>query len=287
MIRYPVTLDDIIRAVDDQARSWRDRAALRSETIQAAGMYQEASSIWSEVKPVYMKLQRNKCIYCETKLEGGYSGHIQHDLEHFRPKGPVEVWPPAGSGLNYDFATGNAFPEGYYLLAYHLGNYAAACKICNTMLKRSYFPIAGARVSGCVCPEDCTDERPYLIYPLGDQDDDPENIVTFEGVEIKPAVDEAIDSWRWCRGRVIIDFFDLNRDGLQQDRALVIIFVWLAFKRVQGGDTGAAEELDSSILIGARHANCALCFRKLCTTDDARAEMHVKRAREILHAVNQ
>ncbi len=107
----------------------------------------EKKGIWSEVKPVYMSLQRDKCAYCERKLASAdFGGTIEHDLEHFRPKSSARPWPTTAisreRGLVYTFPTGKHHASGYYWLAYHPLNYCVACKKCNTPLKLDFFPIA-------------------------------------------------------------------------------------------------------------------------------------------------
>ena len=84
MIRYPITLTEIEQRVDAKAPNWRRCARWRTTRLFNKGKYEEKSSIWSEVKPVYMAFQHNKCIYCEQRLEGGPLGTIAHDLEHYR-----------------------------------------------------------------------------------------------------------------------------------------------------------------------------------------------------------
>ena len=124
MIRYPVTEAELEQRVDAAVASWRSRAATRTARFIAAGGYDESSSIWSEIKPVFMKLQNDKCAYCERQLASADSGGaVEHDLEHFRPKSSVVVWP---DGAGVSFATGTASPAGYFWLAYHLLNYSVA-----------------------------------------------------------------------------------------------------------------------------------------------------------------
>ena len=90
MIRYAVTESDLEQRVDAEVASWRSRAATRTARFIAAGGYDESSSIWSEIKPVFMRLQNDKCAYCERQLASADSGgSVEHDLEHFRPKSSV------------------------------------------------------------------------------------------------------------------------------------------------------------------------------------------------------
>ena len=76
--------------------------------------------------------------------------------------------------------------NGYYRLAYHIFNYAAACKPCNSALKKNGFPIAGTYRLEADDLEALKDEEAYLIYPLGDMDEDPEELIEFHGVVPRP-----------------------------------------------------------------------------------------------------
>src|ERR1043166_3089106 len=93
------------------------------------------------------------------------------------------------------------FSDGYYLLAYHLGNYAVACKPCNTILKGSYFPIAGARMTDKDNPADLAAEKPLLIFPIGDQADDPQTLIRFDG-HIPVPVSTDANAYDYQRTRV-------------------------------------------------------------------------------------
>ena len=182
---------------------------------------------WSSVKYLFMQIQNDKCAYCERKLAAiGDGGAAEHDLEHFRTKNPVKKWsaPP-----EIDFETGEALDKGYYWLAFHLLNYCTACKKCNTGFKSNYFPVAGTRLQPPDGPsvEGLRTEKPFLIYPLGTLDEDPEEVIRFRGLAAcPPALDPSLsraeqrDLHRNRRARVVIAFFDLNkRDELLWGRA--------------------------------------------------------------------
>src|SRR5713101_8429748 len=146
MIRYPITEQNLRERIEAEVPGWLKRAQQKTDKFIAARQYEEASSIWSDVKSVYMKIQFDKCVYCERQLASpGLGGTIEHDLEHFRPKNGVEEWPTSAMqqsrNIAFDFPLGHAYPSGYYWLAYHVLNYSAACKKCNTPLKLNFFPI--------------------------------------------------------------------------------------------------------------------------------------------------
>jgi hypothetical protein len=57
-----------------------------------------------------------------------------------------------------------------------------ACKTCNSTLKKNHFPIEGTRDSASTDPAQMSDEKALLIYPIGATDDDPEQLIEFEGL---------------------------------------------------------------------------------------------------------
>ncbi len=286
MIRYQIDLQGLgLRdRVEALKPGWVGRAAERAQRFIDLGKYADRSSIWSEIKPVFIRLQERKCAFCERALPGERYGKGEHDLEHFRPKSSVKKWPTARirreRKLDYQFSTGGARAGGYYWLAYDLENYATACKSCNSALKSSYFPIAGQR--GAVpasVSELHASEEPFLIYPLGELDDDPEELISFIGIVAVPRSE--IDEKR-RRAQVTIDFFDLNnRDELWDERFAVIRSLWQALRNRELAQD-QAEQDDASLtieeLISARspHTSCARSFLALFE-DDPRAAWRVYR----------
>jgi hypothetical protein len=64
-------------------------------------------------------------------------------------------------------------------------------------------------------------ERPFLPYPLGDVDEDPEDVITFDGVI---AIPRKRNGPRWRRAKVTIAFFQLNlREELLRERARSLV----------------------------------------------------------------
>ncbi|MCP4156877.1 MAG: hypothetical protein GY757_54695 [bacterium] len=187
MIRYKTTKKNLEKGIKKISETWLKRARDRTDTFKNLEKYEESSSIWGEIKTVFMERQHHKCAFCERLMGGARRGNIEYDVEHFRPKNSVKKWPTAKMkrerGLQYSFSTGGSHAKGYYMLAYHIFNYTAACKICNTTLKSNYFPIAGTRgaPTGNLKAINKT-EKPLLIYPLGAIDTDPEKLITFMGI---------------------------------------------------------------------------------------------------------
>lgn len=281
MIRYTVGVDHIHAEIDGLSATWRTRAADRTQESVDARKYEESSSIWSEVKPVYIALQANKCVFCERKLETVEYGKLEFDLEHFRPKSSVKVWPPANNALNYEFDTGPA-AGGYFWLAYDVANYAASCKPCNTKLKSNYFPIAGARGSAVASPAELATEQPFLCYPIGDLDEDPEDLVTFTATIAVPA---AADGYRRRRGQVIIDFFRLNqRETLHQERAQMIMMLYDALREVARDEDPDEVALAQQVIAritseDMRHAACSRAYYRLWDHDNALARQYGQRCK--------
>lgn len=289
MIRYRIARDELEQRIEARAPGWLQRAQQRTDALRQLGIYQEDSSIWSEIKEVYMQLQHNKCAYCERKLEGPPYGQIEHDLEHYRPKRKVKKWPPKHwppkamgkpQTLAYTFATGDAWDEGYYLLAYDIQNYATACKVCNSALKRNYFPIYGPRGQQSADCRTLAAEQPLLLYPVGDVDqDDPEELLSFNGIIPVPT---AADGYAAYRAQVTIDFFALQRrDHLRHERAQQIEHIWFALQQAESGQTAelrtlAAQAIERLTSPANAHASCVRAFYQLYQRDrQAAAELYM------------
>jgi hypothetical protein len=277
MIRHTGALDDIDAAVEASVPGWPRKAAARTRLFAERGGYCESYPLpsgrtrslkpfWGEVKPLFLVRQFNKCVYCETQLERGEDALLQWDLEHFRPKSNVRRWT---ASHDPELDTGPDDPGGYYLLAYHLRNYAVSCKTCNSPFKSDYFPVAAARVAGRPHPAEYGEEKPYLIYPLGGGEGDPadpEQFITFHGHEARPRPRLEDDPAGWRRARVMIDFFGLNRDGLAAARAQWLRFaVWSNYL---SQDAASVEFLRSP---RAPFTSCTRCFLALCEADEPAA----------------
>ncbi len=284
MIGYRITAAEWREAIRAVAPTWLARAADRTATYAEAGRYTEPpSKIWSEIKSVYMDIQGFKCGFCERKLEKSEFGNIEHDVEHFRPKGLVTSWPPdsdpeRGAGLGFEL--GDPADPGYFLLAHHHENYLISCKTCNTALKRNGFPVEGTtRNTEMVSPRH-PGERHFLVYPVGMFDEDPQKLIRFEGIVPVPA---ARSGHRRRRGQVIINFFQLaERDGLLEERSMTVLGLHLALISVDHPDQLSRQLAEITIerMTGnaAVHANCARSFRALWAQSRADAEIFSQEA---------
>jgi hypothetical protein len=114
---------------------------------------------------------------------------------------------------------------------------SVACKPCNSALKSNYFPVAGNYLLDGEDPQSLANERPYLIYPIGDSDDDPETLLQFHGTSPQPV---AVDGYKRARALVTIQFFKLDdfeeRKNLFRERAVLItaLFAQLEIYHIAG-----------------------------------------------------
>jgi len=300
MIQYNTRTAVIKRLVSIRQPDWATKAAQRTDEHETAGRYikkdeiladgTKAKDFWGDVKSVFITVQCGKCAYCEAKPE---SSAIQWDVEHFRPKSDVDEWELPGPGnpeylrrhfhrkpgsarWEYHIPTGPAMTKGYYLLAYDLENYAICCKTCNTIYKRAYFPVQNARVSIGKSVVDYKLEGAYLIYPLGDQREDPEQDIAFDDVQ-------AVAKNGSVRGQLIIDFFDLNREGLQRSRAEWLVHtVYNVYEGFSQGRQKAIKTMEWLLSYKAPFTNCTRCFVNLCLNDSGEAERRYSKMEKIL-----
>jgi hypothetical protein len=280
MIAYRISLADLERRIAAHNPTWLARALARTARFRDAGSYEEEKSIWSDVKPVYMALQGNaKCAFCERKLEPPKFGLAEQAVEHFRPKGNLRDWrlPPEFKPDGIKLGRKSTKKGGYYLLAYHPFNYSAACHPCNSVIKSDFFPVAGShQLTGDDPQKLHAGEKPLLIYPIGDFDEDPETLLRFRGVS--PYAVHA-SGHRRHRAMVTISFFHLDdpERGLPQERNRVIVAMFPALVTIAGKGSQARKKLAKSIVAGftaetAPHANCARSFRLLFEQDPREAE---------------
>lgn len=258
------------------SESWLARAKKSTDNNRVAADYKDKGPSWSEIKPQYIKIQNGKCAYCEKPLGNEDLGAV--DMEHYRPKNSIKAWP--SKRIRKERKIGYMLPKhssdrGYYLLTHNLWNYVASCKKCNS-LKSDFFPTKGRPFLQNDDPLSTNSEEPYLLYPLGDHDVNPEELFQFEGVLpviITTNADEKI------RAKVTLDFFDLSsRDPLTEQRAGVIDHLWHALfvaqssQATQNQRAMAQESVMIAIHSSSAHANCARSFRNLYLNDIDSAE---------------
>ncbi|MCI0422701.1 MAG: hypothetical protein L0387_38435 [Acidobacteria bacterium] len=291
MIRYPVTRKRLEELIEAESPGWLRRAAARTAIFRQQGFYEERSSIWSEVKPVYMKLQGGeKCAYCERKLEATDFGKGEQDVEHFRPKSSVKAWkaPQKLVDQGVIFTVAPPAGKGYYLLSYHVFNYSAACKPCNSALKKDCFPIAGPYQLNGEEPEKLLKEKSYLIYPLGSLDANPEDIIEFYGSSPRPV---AKRGHKRNRARVTIEFFKLDdenkRKNLFRERAIIMLALFPQLEKMSGPASAAEKAKAKDVVDGftrsnTAHANCARSFKRLFGSNPVEAKAVFEKAIQLV-----
>lgn len=279
MIAYRFTQTALRQAIEAEVPGWLARAAERTKQFVAAGRYEETSTIWSEVKVVYMRLQGEaKCVYCERKLESEERGKSEQDVEHFRPKSRVRAWRPPPELVQQGVQVTDPGPAapGYHKLPYHVLNYSAACKPCNSALKSDFFPVAGSHRFDGASPVTLRAEKPLLIYPLGEADADPQRLIRFHGISPQAV---AASGHERHRALTTIAFFELDdpvrRKNLVRERALIITALYPQLEVLAGGagsKTVARKIVDGFQSAKAAHANCARSFVALHGRNRAEAE---------------
>jgi hypothetical protein len=179
---------------------------------------------------------------------------------------------------------------GYRLLAYHVLNYAAACKQCNSVLKRNLFPITGKRLSNAKDPAGLKSEGALLIYPIDHVDTDPEDLIEFQGISLRA---KAVAGPDRLRALVTIEIFQLDdwrsRKSLIYDRAewVVVLFNTLRLRDlgVSSNDVNNAKKAIARLTsTNFRHANCLRSFYRLYERNPDEAEGFYKVALKYLES---
>ena len=188
----------------------------------------------------------SKCAYCESS----YAETAPPDIEHYRPKGGVEV-------------EGQLEKPGYYWLAADWTNLLPSCIDCNR--KRTHdFPAAGPELRGkanrfpignpnqrAKAPGEEAREQRLLLHPCLDH---PEEHLEFiaEGV-IRAKVQRGVES---PMGKVSIEVYGLDRTDLTQARGRVLLRMSGIMERIRrtqarmaipGRDAARARELEEDL----------------------------------------
>ena len=291
MIRIDVSLADLKDKVTGENDQWLSDAGALTDRFRAAGTYEDHTAIWRRIVKVYMRLQNSKCAFCERKLEGEETGGTREfDVEHFRPKSSVKAWPPKKlqDELPDGFPVSQGSPQGYFLLPYHLYNYTVSCKPCNQGFKSNYFPIAGPRKTNGEDPRQMKTEKPYLLYPLGRVDLDPEKVIRYEGALAVPVTKSGV---KHNRAIATIVFFGLNtRAEHIEERAGKLAGLYLALEERDAANPLKRRVARTALewLCSARssHTNCMRSFRKLYESDKPRAEQVIDKVAKLLETTS-
>jgi hypothetical protein len=287
VIRIAVTSAELLAAIAGKSPRWIERAQEKKAKALATGKVAEGDGIWSEIKEVFILRQEFKCIYCEfplPKVESTSAAKVavDYDIEHYRPKNRVTSWPTRDvverrpSVEEYRAAVSTGDPAGYVRLAFDPFNYIASCKVCNTSYKADRFPIAGQ--PDFVSEERATldaNEKPLLLFPFGEDGEDPAEYLAFQGPTIYPLPAEGHER---LRAQAVIDFFELDtREGLLELRCLLIQLVWGQLERRLSPDPqkkAISEAFLETVQKTCRHPHtaCGRAFIELYEKDRTMAE---------------
>lgn len=278
MIRYAIKNSELRDRIETQKPGWLDRARDKTKANEKTGE-PEFPPLWSEIKQVYIDLQHSKCAFCEKPLEG----RIEQDVEHFRPKAKVTAWSPSQTlldeGLVLKQPANNSDEPGYTFLAYHPLNYIMSCKTCNSVFKRNLFPIARSRRSKAKKPPAVSTEKPLLVYPISDIDDDPEELLEFHGWTAQP---KHASGFERLRALSVIELFALNDWAKRKEllvgraRQMQLLYLNLAALDDNTNQTlvrAAKKNVDRMLSSAEPHANCLRSFALLFRTDRAQADV--------------
>lgn len=262
MIRIEITEQELEAKTQELVPKWRTYRNSRGEH-------------WSQLKPLFLELQHYKCCYCETEIGGridkrtGKRPTVSQDIEHFRPKNRVANWNFPAAWVNPP-ALSKAPEQGYPWLRHHEQNYAVSCKDCNTTYKDVHFPIlrTHGNYASEPSPRELSAELPLLVFPVGDLDSDPRDILTFLGWDVIPHPRLTPQNSDYWRAIACIELYGLNRDDLLFRRLRLIRELGVAWPTPTGLAICHVHTARES-----PHSACAAAYIQLCqeAPDQARA----------------
>lgn len=297
MIRIEVADSDLVEAIETKKKGWLKNAEKKLTAARKAGKIGDQDGIWSEIKEIFILLQEFKCIYCEFPMPNVESTSavkvgVDYDVEHYRPKNRVTPWPtldviarrPAVEAYQASVASGA--PAGYLRLAFDPFNYVVSCKVCNSSCKADRFPIH-AKPNTRATKRGSLDstEKPLLLFPFGQDGDDPDAYLSFDGPTIGR---RAGTGYEGLRSQVVVDFFELDtREDLLEGRCMLIQLLWPQLECRLSGDPeekSSAEAFLKVIEEGHRfpHTACGRAFIELHAHDRSRAMTWYKAAVQYL-----
>lgn len=271
-----ITLELLESLIENHKPGWIKRAKERTEEYKLAKKVTHSTHLWSEIKEVLMKLQGNKCAFCERELEGVAYGKGSIDVEHFRPKNNIRKWKISKEykALGIPITIPEKNVGGYYLLTYNLINYTIACGPCNQAIKSDIFPILGLYNTVMEDPiTQSSNEEPLLIYPIGNIDQDCEELIAFDGAI---PITKSNNGKDFHRAITTIEFFSLSnantRGILFKERCDLILMLGaiLIYGQPNRQSTAIVQNFMSD---SSKHANCARSFVRLFNTDLEKAKI--------------
>jgi len=145
------------------------------------------------VKRRLLRLQADKCCFCESKISHNAYG----DVEHFRPKA---AWKQSGKN--------RLSRPGYYWLAYEWRNLLLCCQLCNQRHKGNLFPLRDPGTRAKSPSDTLAKEEPMFINP---STENPEAFIGFRGDTPYPINNDP-------RARLTIARLGLKRKPLRERR---------------------------------------------------------------------
>ena len=134
-----------------------------------------------------------------------------------------------------------------------------------------------------------SNEKQFLVHPIGELDDDPQEIVTFLGINAIPAKKTGP---RRRRGDVTIAFFELDdREELRRERAELIDSLGHHLEVIHDPDateqrkTRAKTTVERMLHPRARHSSCVKSMGELYMADVNQAEILIDAARVFLDSL--
>jgi uncharacterized protein (TIGR02646 family) len=139
-----------------------------------------------DVRWALRQMQHSKCCYCEVHMDEYTPRHV----EHWRPKAAVKQDDDALE-----------LKPGYYWLAYKWDNLFLACTLCNSVHKRTLFPLRDPARRARSHLDSLLDEEPLLLRP---DEDDPDHHIEWRHDQPRGLTD---------RGRATVEVVGLIRDN--------------------------------------------------------------------------
>jgi hypothetical protein len=173
-------------------------AADRSKTIKAN------EHVYKAATPFLKRLFGEKCAYCEAPFDSG-----RLEVEHFRPK--LRACDQQNKPIRAVQGGRETQHGGYYWLAFCWENLLPGCTSCNQLpAKANKFPLANENTRVWEAAGLLDKEELWLLDPCRDH---PEDHLNFDTVGKKDA-GSVVPRNRSEKGRISIDVYKLNRDGL-------------------------------------------------------------------------
>jgi hypothetical protein len=134
-------------------------------------------------------------------------------------------------------------------------------------------------------------EKPLLVNPVGDFDDDPASLIAFNGLSPKACGDTA---YKRHRGLVSIKFFRLDdhrRKYLFRERATLIVSLYSFLEHTETATTQAKRSVYEGLVKAYKkrsspHTSCARSFCELFQQDRNEADEIFQLAAEYLQSIS-